>query len=225
MVGKKGIPTKEEIKKLPRRAQVAFAARCARRVQPVFKAAWPEATEEHVEAIERAIRCAETAAAGADVAAYAAAYAACATWISGERYIRRDFGRLAAAARKEGWTDETAVPPEFFGPLWAEGEEPDWGKIAKIERGADVTEMGRSPQFAVMGRVGEGGEKAEHGGEERLLLRVDVAEGADDDEVVDGIVELYRALNKYHIACGGRGLTIEDWRMFVREGAGKGVLV
>jgi hypothetical protein len=36
MPHKAGIPTKGEIAKLPRWARVAFAARCARRVQPVF---------------------------------------------------------------------------------------------------------------------------------------------------------------------------------------------
>ncbi len=46
---------------LPRWARVAFAARCARRVQPLF-ATWPNATEEHKQSVEKAIVCAEQAA-------------------------------------------------------------------------------------------------------------------------------------------------------------------
>ncbi len=38
MSEKVNIPTEKEIGQLPRWAQVAFAARCARRVQPLFKA-------------------------------------------------------------------------------------------------------------------------------------------------------------------------------------------
>jgi len=31
--------------------------------------------------------------------------------------IRRDFDRLRRRAKFEGWTDETPVPPDTFGPL------------------------------------------------------------------------------------------------------------
>jgi hypothetical protein len=43
-------------------SRVAFAARCARRVQPLFEEAWPDATEKRKEAVERAIALAELAA-------------------------------------------------------------------------------------------------------------------------------------------------------------------
>jgi len=35
--------------------------------------------------------------------------------------IRKVFDRLREAAARESWTDETAVRPEFFGPLWPDG--------------------------------------------------------------------------------------------------------
>ncbi len=54
--------TKEELRKLPRWACVAFAARCARRVQPLFKFGWPGAPDEHVRAVDRAIALAEESA-------------------------------------------------------------------------------------------------------------------------------------------------------------------
>jgi len=42
MAENKGIPTEQEIAQLPRLAVVAFAARCARRVQPLFDGGEPE---------------------------------------------------------------------------------------------------------------------------------------------------------------------------------------
>jgi hypothetical protein len=56
------IPTKDEVATLPRWAMVAFAARCARRVQPVFTAAWPSVPSQHVEAVATAIASAEATA-------------------------------------------------------------------------------------------------------------------------------------------------------------------
>lgn len=49
--------------RLPHWTRVAFAARCARRVQPLFAEAWPDATPGRVEAVERAIVLAEQSAA------------------------------------------------------------------------------------------------------------------------------------------------------------------
>lgn len=57
------IPTEVEIETLPRRARVAFAARCARRVLPLFRHYWPNSPVEHVAAIIRAVEVTEQAAA------------------------------------------------------------------------------------------------------------------------------------------------------------------
>jgi hypothetical protein len=48
---------------LPHWKRVAFAARCARRVRPLFDEAWPEATAKRVAAIDLAITLAERSAA------------------------------------------------------------------------------------------------------------------------------------------------------------------
>lgn len=48
---------------LPHWARVAFAARCARHVQPLFTQLWPDASPEHAENIDLAIRLAEQSAA------------------------------------------------------------------------------------------------------------------------------------------------------------------
>lgn len=63
--GVTGLPTEEELATLPGREIVAFAARCARRVEPLFLASWPDAPEEHVLAVRHAIEIAEAVAAHA----------------------------------------------------------------------------------------------------------------------------------------------------------------
>ncbi len=72
------IPTVEEVAALPRWAQVAFAARCARRVLPLFRAFCPPVLAERFAAVERAMSVAAASAAVAhadasDDAVYTAA--------------------------------------------------------------------------------------------------------------------------------------------------------
>src|SRR5260370_9736553 len=59
------VPSKAELSSLPRWAIVAFAARCAERVEPLFKRAWPQAPNSHVLAVRRAVQYAKEAAARA----------------------------------------------------------------------------------------------------------------------------------------------------------------
>lgn len=54
--------TEEELRQLPRWAVVAFAARCARRVQPLFTKYWAKAPDEYVMTINTAITLAESSA-------------------------------------------------------------------------------------------------------------------------------------------------------------------
>lgn len=92
-----------------------------------------------------------------------------------------DFELLKHAAAKEGWTDETPVPPEFFGPLWPDGEPAEWpeeGKEAKA-------------------------------GPSELVLELDVPDDMTDDEVVQVVRELSLAMDSLHRAYGGSGLKIK----------------
>ena len=54
------LPTEEDLRQLPLRSIVAYAARCARRVQPLFQSE----KLEHVETVNRAIQVADAFAAG-----------------------------------------------------------------------------------------------------------------------------------------------------------------
>jgi len=50
-----------------------------------------------------------------------------------------------------------------------------------------------------------------------LKLRIEIAEFVDHEKVADSIIKVCRALNAYHIACGGNGLIIDDWETYVPE--------
>ena len=54
--------------------------------------------------------------------------------------------------------------------------------------------------------------------EEKLIVGAFVDESVDEETLVRGMIELYRALNRYHILGGGNGLTIDDWQVLVRAG-------
>lgn len=89
--------TKSELRWLPRRACIAFAARCARRVQPLYAHFWPQATMSYQDAVDQAMEAAERYAFGvgdavtADIvhrandAAYAAADQAHIAYAAAER--------------------------------------------------------------------------------------------------------------------------------------------
>jgi hypothetical protein len=99
------VPASEEVAKLPRGAREAFAVRCAARVARLRAGATsPEAAAALILAaatvetpIRRQLLC-----------------------------IRRDFDRLVARAKKHGWTDDTRVSPEVFGPIWPKNLTPPW---------------------------------------------------------------------------------------------------
>lgn len=54
--------TEKELQQLPRWAIVAFATRCARRVEPLLAQVWSKAPYEHIQAISRSITIAESSA-------------------------------------------------------------------------------------------------------------------------------------------------------------------
>ncbi|MCW5777789.1 MAG: hypothetical protein KIS87_15240, partial [Phycisphaeraceae bacterium] len=263
-------PTEEELATLPRWARVAFAARCARRVQPLFKHFWPAAPEEQVRGIDTAITLSERSAAhahadaNADAAANAAdfaagaanaanaanaaasayaaaasAYAAAASAADAANAInaanaayaaanaakcafvdatdleavattsdaddntaaaraamRRDFELLKAAAKAERWTDDTPVPPEFFGPLWPDGEPEGWPESAREERAGGTL----------------------------LEITIEVPDDADDDAIEAAVKELAARVDDMHRAEGGRGIVIDAVELPLRTPVGQGVL-
>jgi hypothetical protein len=59
------LPTVDELARLPRWAQVAFAARCARRVLPLFAFRWPDAPKNYTARLTWAVEISERSAAHA----------------------------------------------------------------------------------------------------------------------------------------------------------------
>jgi hypothetical protein len=99
------LPTAEDIHRLPRWARVAFAARCARRALPLFRAAWPAAPAEHLRAVERAVLVAEQVATDArPVAADAADHRATAA----DPVVTADAAPAAADAVSSSTADASA---------------------------------------------------------------------------------------------------------------------
>jgi hypothetical protein len=105
------VPTAGEVAKLPAPARAAFHRRCAARVAPLAGSPAPAELD------------ARTAA--ALVAAAATVRDPLRRWL---RCIRRDFDRLVYLAKKHNWTDDTAVPPDVFGPVWPADLIPVWAK-------------------------------------------------------------------------------------------------
>lgn len=226
-----GLPTAEGIAALPRWARVAFAARCARRVVPLYKHFWPGTLPTAPASLQWATEVAERFAAQAggpdhlasdaggeaavldrlaaryDPACYAAAAASFAAdaacratrgevnpedgFVMGAALsaantvtdltptLRRDFDHLAALAGAQRWTDDMPVPPEVFGPLWPEGPPAGWP--------ADPDVPSRT----------------------ELPVTLVAREGVESRVIADEAVNLFHALNRYHIARTGLRLTLK----------------
>lgn len=59
-------PFEPDIDRLPRWARVAFAVRCAQRVEPVFRSTWPDAPREHRAMLRKTLTMAAAVAASGD---------------------------------------------------------------------------------------------------------------------------------------------------------------
>lgn len=254
------IPTEEEIRQLPRWAQVAFAARCARRVQWSYWSARPVVAEQQQEANGRAILIAELAATtrdsnglsepyatetSVDIEAAAkavdssslafAAYTAKAAFTAAnaafhdakyvaanvanavtfasiadpnqEEGIQDDYELLLRLTREQNWTDETPVPPNVFTPLSVE---------QRVASGKLSAEGKTTAEF-----VGECVVASPAGAKpSKLRLRIAIPENVDLDALEDDLVDLYAKMDDYHRARGGAGLTLDEFKRYVREFVG-----
>ena len=223
------LPSEEEVATLPRWARIAFAARCVRRVLTILDETWDSGKPTPINHVDWAVGVAEDAAATATIlprttveeadrglakcraakqpyashVALAASHAVEAAAnpnavhtrfgvLSGTvlaaddvdiwPQIRRDFDHLSRLAEWQKWDDDTPVPPEVFGPLWPEGPPKGW-----------------PPQTDAPQRA-------------ELVIEAFARERATEQMVEDDIVNLFNALNRYHIARSGVRLTLEQFR-------------
>jgi hypothetical protein len=96
--------------------------------------------------------------------------------------LRYDYQLLRDTAQREGWTDETPVPPQFFGPLWPFGAPQGW-PLGVSEAGLAMPE---------------------------LTLEFDIPDDVDPDEADAAIGQIIQRLSDLHTAMGGNGLEIAD---------------
>lgn len=226
------LPTEEEIAKLPRWARVAFAARCARRSLPVCRETWDSSAPVPMERLARTIALAEEAASSATelkqsdaefaektvryceqhLEMYAASVAhsaltavRLATAYRGEDVhfgsainavnamddreadiaVSRDLEHLVRLSKLNTWMDETPVPPEVFGPLWPEGRPAGWPVDPDAPKQSDIA------------------------------LEVFKQDGLDERIAEDDVVNLFNAMNRFHIARGGQPLSLEDFQPLI----------
>lgn len=128
-----------------------------------------------------------TFAANAARSAYFAAsdaiyFNATATPAEAGRAIRRDYDLLTDAAKRLGWTDDTPVPPGFFGPIWPDGEPEGW------------------PASGLDSRAGE----------TQFALRVTGPPGESAEAVAENTRRLVDLIDQLNRVEGGRGITIDD---------------
>lgn len=236
-------PTAEEITQLPRWAQVAFAARCARLAQPVFLKNWPDAPKQHVEAIERAISFAEGSAsspvadraatratratraaraartAAADTDAYAAAYAAAdaAAYAAAAAYDNTDDAADAAYAASAADILLVPVIRQDFERLLGLSQQQQWNDETPVP--PSVFGPLPSPSTVPSPLLIPPNPRRKV----RLVVTATLPEGTDPDAISADLIELYHAINDAHIARGGAGLSLEDFQKEVLARVPEGV--
>lgn len=102
--------------------------------------------------------------------------------------VRRDFDLVFTRARLEQWTDDTRVPPDFFGPLWPDGEPNGWPWPMKSEDSLSVDESAADPE---LGRP--------------LSLYFDTNDFSPEE-----ISQVIRRLSALYKSVGGDELVIDD---------------
>ena len=227
---------RDKLARQPQRALVAFAARCARRVQPLTK----DLPSKDREAVERAIRVAEDFARGEIIVDAEAAIA------DADEVV---FGALtpAAAAFSARAAAKTAALADAAFTARARAAAFDAAKASAAYsfRATDIwndTEKLNTLNLGQPGTLGDPIDPSEDGplgslwpngapdwytnppseamasaesSPDRLVLEAYIDESADTEEVADALAKLGYALNAYHIASGGNGLVIDDWEIRV----------
>lgn len=228
------IPTKEEIASLPRWAQVAFAARCARRVQPLFVHYWPDAPQQHIDYIDEAIRLAESSAANhavsdtdiaaniatavaytaaeADIFPYGAAADAAAA-ASNALYASVNVSSSSAAYASSSSAASTSTSGAVSAGIWADFELlKELSQREKWDNETPVPPEVFGPMWP--NGVSEGWPKLSDDGEQ-LYLKIELAvpqgmSEEESDEFNERTARFFAKLSAAHVAMGGTGLRIVE---------------
>lgn len=228
MADEANLPTKEEIAALPRWARVAFAARCARRVSPLFRHGWPDVPAHHRKAVVRSVEIAERSAATGTVepgfmTGQAAESAEAA--ISRARSPRDATNAARAAASAADALHYTATSPD--GVAFSAGYAAVYADAARDTTGPGIindfralVERSRSENwtddtpvppwvFGPMWPDGVPNGWPEADPDDRLVITVEAPPGATAEQIADLRTRLYESANQLVLAHGGPGLTLD----------------
>lgn len=106
-------------------------------------------------------------------------------------FIRADFQQVLDTSQREGWTDDTPVPPTVF--------EPNVITHTLIMSVEDFWRAARGRPF-------------------QLIVDAFATDDADPQEVRTRLVGLFRELNDYSLLKYGKGLTIDEFRQYLLAG-------
>ena len=228
-----------QLKDIPRWGCVAFAARCARRVQPLFVKSWPDAPQEHIDAIEKAIDLAELMAAdpsvrnrgAADTGANAAAAARAAAnakanartahaaaYAANAAVAYTDVADVAdAAARAAAYAAYAAyayADVAFADDLGNNIRNDVQALQAAHEKGL-IDENGSVPQ-SLFGPLWPDGAPewwpdADVTSENhRIKLKFRLPANASEETIQEHVIEAIKDINGLHRLAGGHGLQVEE---------------
>lgn len=234
------VPDEQEISELPRWARVAFAAFCARRVQPLFGENWPDAPDKFGRAITRAIEVAEkrtSKVATADSASQRAGAVAIAAHQLGKEVafnVARAAENAASTYRsallrnKDAYyaaeaifaaveSSKSLLPPRlirhWFELLVRFAKEEDWNDNTPVSQ--NIFEL-PVPQSVFAGDLLSDPEF-------KLILRAFAEETVPAGDLKHHLLELYKALNEYTLARYGTHLTRDQFRRFTHAYSEAGV--
>lgn len=239
------LPTRDEIATLPRWARVAFAARCARRVLPLFRAKWTNAPPEQVLLLKHAVDFSELSASRA-VAIYEHVHGGhlpiavrLATQagniaVSAPREVQRVAYAAANAARAAAFAHPLAtfdaVSEATSSRLSISPILNDFQAVRNLSQAENWTDDTPVPP-CVFGPLWPDGRPEGWPADEppvapaettpkqhRLVISATAKSGVSADALGAKMHELFEAINAYHIARGGGRLTPDDIKMYVAAG-------
>lgn len=238
MANEATLPTEEEIAQLPRWARVAFAARCARRVLPLFRKRWSTASEEQVRAIHSAVELAENSAAAAaysvaiTAGARFTANAAAAAAINARAANARAAANAAVAASAANiavnaaaeFADADAANAAALATANADaaGSRVATPSIrADFQRILDESQRGKwddntpvAPSiFEPLEAISPLTDDAGPG--KALILELFHNPDTDPKDIGTSVVRLWEVANEYHMTRGGGVLTFDEFKQLI----------
>jgi hypothetical protein len=224
--------TEEEIAQLPRWAKVAFAARCARRVLPLYQKSWPEAPEKYVDVLWSTVESAELSASIATASAKeeetaVVAKATGSAAASPPAFFVATAAHLAAlaASATDNEAKDTALAAGMASMAnaataikairWAVPiTRYDFQQVLNESQKGNWTDDTPVPPwvFGPMWPNGVPEDWPEADPQERLQVTVGVPEDAKPEQTADYLNRLHELLNKLNIQNGGVGITIDTVR-------------